>query len=153
MPLPSPEAPLTGQCRCGAVTLVLTEAPIMTAACHCKGCQRMASSAFSLTMMVPAGAFSTTGATPVPGGAKDASLPHFCCPDCHSWLYGRPAGMPFVNVRPTLFDDPRWSDPFIETQCAEKLAWADTPAPHKYDRFPPAEDFPALLEEFARTRL
>ncbi|WP_010140359.1 GFA family protein [Oceanicola sp. S124] len=151
-PLPSPETPLTGTCRCGAVTLTVTAPPIMTAACHCTGCQSMSASAFSLTMMVPLGALEVDGETTL-GGARSPDLDHHCCPACHGWLYSRPAGMPFINIRPTLFDDPRWADPFIETMGAERQPWATTPAPHSYEGFPPPEDFPALLEAFAATRL
>jgi len=32
--------------------------------------------------------------------------------------------MPFVNVRPTMFDVPAWSTPFMETCVSERLPWA-----------------------------
>ena len=58
----------------------------------------------------------------------------------------------FVNVRPSLFDDPRLSLPFIETMTAEKLFWAETPARYSYAGFPSVEDFQRLVEEFAACR-
>lgn len=153
MPLPTPEAPLTGACRCGALTMQITAPPFMTAACHCQGCQRMASSAFSLTMMVSADAFRVTGGTPVPAGAGSADLTHYACPACHSWVYTQVTGVDFVNLRSALFDDPAWTQPFIETQRAEALPWVPSLAPHGFERFPEMERFPELIAAFAAERL
>ena len=55
----------------------------------------------------------------------------------------------FVNIRPTMLDDPAWSAPFVETWTSEKLPWATTPAVHSYEGFPPAEDYDRLIAEFA----
>lgn len=110
----------------------------------------MSASAFSLTAMVPAKAFSVTLGEPVRGGVKGPQLSHFFCPDCMTWMFTRIVGMDdFVNVRPTLFEDLRWTQPFIETMTAEKLLWAETPARHSYAGFPPLEDYQRLIEEFA----
>lgn len=148
-----PDYPLAGTCRCGAVAIEISADPIMTAACHCRGCQQMAASAFSLTAMVPSPAFRVTKGEPVKGGIKGPELDHYCCPDCHSWMFTRIKGMDaFVNVRPTMFDSPVWSRPFIETMTAEKLDWATTPARHSYAGFPPVEDYPKLMAEFAEAR-
>lgn len=145
-----PELPLTGACRCGQVRIKLTEHPLMTAACHCTGCQRMSSSAFSLTAMVPPSGFAVTAGTTVIGGASSPQLQHNFCPDCMSWMFTRIAGVDaFMNVRPTLFDDTSWFTPFIETMTAEKLAWAETPAVHSFEGFPPMDALQGLMDEFA----
>lgn len=145
--------PLTGACRCGRVKIEVTAAPVMTAACHCTGCQRMSASAFSLTALIPKGAFRVTEGETVIGGLHGADLNHNFCPHCKSWMFTR-LGIPgmdaFVNVRPTMFDDCSWFSPFIETVTKEKLGWATTPAPYKFDGFPPMEDFGKLIEEFAK---
>ena len=49
--------PIEGHCRCGAVRMEISAPPVMTAACHCTGCQRMSGSAYSLTAMIPAEGF------------------------------------------------------------------------------------------------
>ena len=139
-----------GECRCGEVQMQVTAAPVITMACHCRGCQRMSSSAFSLSAMVPAAAFAVTSGTVEKGGAHTDGLDHYCCPNCKSWLFTRIGGVDdLVNVRPTMFDDPAWSEPFMETMTAEKLAWATTPAEHSYEGFPSMEDFPRLMQAFA----
>ncbi len=109
----------------------------------------MSASAYSLTAMIPTEAFRVMAGEPERGGIKGPQLEHFFCPDCKTWMFTRVVGMNFVNVRPTMFDDPRWSRPFIETMTAEKLPWAQTPARYRYEGFPPVEDFPRLMEEFA----
>ena len=55
----------------------------------------------------------------------------------------------FVNVRPTMFDIPAWSRPFIESFTSEKLPWASTSAKHSFDRFPAPEQYGMLVAEYA----
>jgi hypothetical protein len=49
-----------------------------------------------------------------------------------------------------MLDDARTFTPFIETYTSEALPWATTPAIHRFERFPPADQFPDLLADFAR---
>ncbi|MEO8410862.1 MAG: GFA family protein [Propionivibrio sp.] len=143
--------PLLGQCRCGQVQLRITAPPLLTAACHCTGCQRMSGSAFSLTAMVPAEAFEITAGEPVIGGLHGAEVRHFHCPHCMSWMFTRPAdpAFPFVNVRPTMLEDCSWYSPFIETYTGEKLPWASTPAVHSFEKFPAMDAFESLAKAYA----
>jgi hypothetical protein len=141
--------PMEGQCRCSAVRLKVAAPPLVTMACHCTGCQRMSSSAYSLSAAIPAEGFSVIAGEPVIGGLHGATR-HYFCPHCMSWMFTRPEGMDwFVNLRPTMLDDPSWFEPFIETYTSEKLPWARTPAVHSYETVPGLEEFPALLKEFA----
>ncbi len=87
---------------------------------------------------------------PVKGGAKGPQLDHYFCPDCMTWMFTRIVGIDrFVNVRPTLFEDPRWSLPFIETMTQAKLPWVTTPARHSFEAFPDEDSFPAQMSAFA----
>ncbi|MBN7787194.1 GFA family protein [Ponticoccus gilvus] len=148
--MPKPALPMEGSCRCGATRIRITAPPLMTAACHCRGCQKMAASAYSLTAMIPTQGFEVSAGEPVVGGAGSAELSHMCCPDCMTWMFTRITGLDmFLNVRPTMLDDPSWFTPFIETMTAEKLPWAQTPARHSFEGFPPMEAFEALMAEFA----
>src|SRR5215471_16041776 len=107
------ELPAFGQCRCGEVQLRISAQPIMTMACHCRGCQRMSASAFSLSAAIPTPAFAVTRGEPVLGGLRNPELKHFFCPQCMSWMFTR--FMPdFVNVRVTMLDDVSWFHPFVE---------------------------------------
>jgi hypothetical protein len=145
--------PLEGSCRCGQTRIEISSKPLVTSACHCRGCQKMSSSAFSLTAIMPAPAFRVLAGEPVVGGAKGPELDHYCCPDCMTWMFTRIKGMEnIVNVRTPLFDDPDLNEPFIETQTAEKLSWANTPAKHSFERFPSMEHFQKLIDDYAGSR-
>jgi len=144
-----PRLPIEGACRCGGTRIAVSAGPIMTAACHCLGCQRMSASAFSLTAMVAAEAFAVTEGAPVAGGLRGPELDHRFCPQCLTWMFTRIAGAGFVNLRPTMFDDVSWFRPFIETCTAERLPWATTPARHRFAGFPPVEMYESLMRAFA----
>lgn len=142
---------MKGECRCGKVQFRITAPPVMTMACHCRGCQQMTAGAFSLSALVPATGFEVTQGEPVIGGLHGATR-HFFCPHCLSWLFTRPEGADeFVNVRSPLLDDPEAFPPFIETMTREKLSWATTPAAHTFEDFPSMQEYPALMGAFAAT--
>ena len=66
--------PLDGSCRCGRVKLRITKPPMITMACHCTGCQKMSSSAYSLSAAIPTEGFEVTEGEPVIGGLVMRSL-------------------------------------------------------------------------------
>lgn len=141
--------PVEGACLCGQVRMRISAPPLITMACHCTGCQKLSASAFSLTAMIPAAGFTVLQGKPQIGALHGASH-YFYCPHCLNWLYTVPAAAPqFVNVRPTLFEVPAWSTPFIESFTSEKLAWASTPARHSFERFPAPEQYGMLVAEYA----
>ena len=141
---------IEGGCRCGQVRFTASRAPLITMACHCRGCQQMTSSAFSLSAAIPANAFDVILGEPVIGGLHGAAR-HYMCPHCMSWLFTRPDGIDFfVNVRAVLFDKAEWSDPFVETWTSERLSWATTSAAHSFNTLPPDDAWEGLMGEFAR---
>ncbi len=141
--------PAEGHCRCGEVHMRISAQPILTMACHCKGCQRMTASAFSLSAAIPTSGFEVMRGATVLGGLRNPELQHFFCAKCMSWLFTR-FFPEFVNVRVSMLDDVSWFSPFIETWTKTKLPWVATPAVHRYPEFPPMEEFPSLVEEFSR---
>jgi len=142
--------PAEGACRCARVRFRVTAPPLVTLACHCRGCQRMTGSAYGLGAAIPQEAFTVTAGEAVIGGLHGATR-HYFCSYCMSWLFTRPEGLDwFVNVRPTLLDDPSWFVPFVETYTAEALPWAKTGAVHSYPGLPPQEAWPRLLEAYAQ---
>ena len=109
--------PIAGACRCGQVKMQITAPPFITAACHCRGCQRMSASAYSLSVAVPSEGFAVTQGNPVIGGLH-GSLQHYFCPWCMSWMFTRPPGMDwFVNIRASLLDDAEKFAPFMSGTC------------------------------------
>src|SRR5882757_8927579 len=71
------ELPSHGHCRCGEVQIRISAQPMLTMACHCKGCQRMSASAFSLSAAFPADKFLITQGEPVIGGIHGPAGHHF----------------------------------------------------------------------------
>jgi hypothetical protein len=141
--------PLEGGCRCGRVRIQVTQPPWMTTACHCLGCQRMSSSAFSLTAIFPAAGFSVVQGEVLIGGAHSPDVQHFFCGHCMTWMFTRPTALPqVVNVRPTMFDDHAWFTPFMETHTRTRLPWAVTGAQRSFEDFPPLEAYEALMKEY-----
>lgn len=142
---------MQGGCRCGQVTMKVKGRPLMTMACHCKGCQRMTASAFSLSSLFPDQAVEIAGLEPVIGGMH-GELRHHFCPHCLSWIFTRAEMLgPLINIRATMLDGAADLPPFIETCVSEKLPWVSLPATHSFEKFPAMEDFPKLIAEFAET--
>jgi hypothetical protein len=142
--------PWDGGCRCGQVRFRVSAAPLLTMACHCRGCQRMSASAYSLSVAIPTEGFAVTQGEPVIGGLHGATR-HFFCPHCMSWMFTRPEGADqFINVRATLLDDASWVAPFIETWTQTRLPGAVTNAAFSYEAFPPIEDYMKLMDEYAK---
>ena len=56
--------PQTGGCQCGAIRYEISGAPQLVYTCHCRDCQRLTSSAFSMGLVVAENAFSMTGVEP-----------------------------------------------------------------------------------------
>ena len=141
--------PWDGGCRCGGVRLRVTQPPLLAMACHCTGCQSMSSSAYSLSLAIPADGFAVTqGETMLGGLSKDM---HHFCPACMTWMFTRPVGMDwFVNLRPTMLDDHAWFAPYVETFTSEMLPWATTPARHSFETFPDLAGFQPLIEAYAK---
>jgi hypothetical protein len=145
-----PPLPWKGACRCGQVTFEVTAPPMLTMACHCTGCQRMTGSAFSASTAFRAEHFAVTDGEPVVGGLHGDPV-HYFCPHCMSWMFTRPAQIPWmVNVRTTMLDAPAHLPPFAETYVSEKLPWAETGAEHRYERFPAFEEFAGLGAAFSQ---
>lgn len=143
--------PWDGACRCGQVRIRVSVPPLLTMACHCRGCQRMSASAYSLSAAIPSQGFEVTQGEPVIGGLHGPTR-HYFCPHCKSWMFTRPEGFDhFVNVRPTLLDDASWVQPLIETWTQTRLPSVATGARHSYEEFPPVEDYAKLVEEFEKS--
>ncbi len=110
----------------------------------------MSASAFSLSAAIPSEGFAVIQGEPVIGGVHGPTR-HYFCSYCMSWMFTRPEGMDFfVNLRPTMLDDPSWFVPFVETMTSKKLPWACTPAVHSYEEFPAFEEYDGLVKQYQK---
>ncbi len=144
-----PDLPAEGGCRCGAVRFRITKVPLLTMACHCRGCQRMTGSAFSLSLAIPDDGFEILQGETVAGGA-DKAFGHRFCPTCLSWVWTKhPMMEGFLNLRSTMLDEPGWVRPYVETCRSEGLAFVDTGALRSFPGFPPPEAYQELISDYA----
>lgn len=142
--------PWQGGCLCGRVRFEVTAAPLLSMACHCRGCQRLTASAFSLTLVVPGNGFAIIEGATVPGGLHGENLYAFC-DRCKSWLFTEPAGSGngMIFLRPTMLDAARWTEPFVESMTREKLPWVELPTAFSFEGFPAPADYPQLMSAYA----
>jgi len=147
----TPRLPLEGSCLCGMVRVSLSALPLLTLACHCRGCQKLCASDYSLTAMFPADSFSITGDV-ARGGLRSKGREHFYCSSCLGFVYSRIAGADErINLRISVLDDAAALPPFVEVMTDEKQDWAEVSVAHSYCRFPEtAEDLQRLMAEYSK---
>jgi hypothetical protein len=100
-------------------------------------------------MSVPAAGFTVTQGEPELGQGP-APNQHSFCPRCKNWLFLRFDARGIVNVRPTLLDEHRWFQPYVEIFTERKLPWAQTTAVHSFATIPDPQEYGRLAEAFAR---
>ncbi len=146
----TPQLPMEGSCLCGSVRVRVTEQPLLTLACHCKDCQKLSASAYSLAAMFPTEGFSVTGKL-VTGGLRTQQREHNFCAKCLNLIFTRIKGAGTrVNLRVSVFDDLTWFEPFVELMTEEKLSWSRVPAVHSFARFPETtEALEALMVDYS----
>lgn len=144
--------PWSASCLCGQVKMRITAPPVIAMACHCTGCQKLTSGAYSLTLMIPQSGFEVEGATQIGALHREESQHHYCM-YCLSWLYTTAPGLAaqgVLNFRPSMLEDASWVVPFIECMSAEKLPGAVTGAKHSFEAWPPPSEYGRLMQEYAQ---
>jgi hypothetical protein len=117
--------PQTGGCQCGKIRYEITETPQLVYTCHCRDCQRITGSAFSLGVALPQAAFCITAGKPrAPQRMPDSGRlnTRFVCPDCACWVYSLPRGG-VVRVRAGTLDDTSWLQPTRHIWTRSKQPW------------------------------
>mgnify|MGYP003647247166 FL=1 len=122
--------PIKGSCQCGDVTYELLEPPLMVAACHCKECQKLSTSAFSITAMVTAQSVKFNGVMKDWCRGSDSgniSAAKFC-PTCGNRLYHFDPNEPEkLKLKPSNLSDTRIINPTVHVWVSEKQDWYQIP--------------------------
>ncbi|MDB4838135.1 GFA family protein [Marinomonas sp.] len=122
--------PIKGACQCGQVTYELLEAPQMIAVCHCKECQKLSTSAFSITAMVNTSSIRFKGAMSDWKRMADSgkvSAAKFC-PDCGNRIYHyNPSAPDTLKLKPSNLSDTRIIQPTVHVWVSEKQDWYTIP--------------------------
>lgn len=145
-----PKPPLKGACLCGSVRVRVTAAALLTLACHCRDCQKLCASAYSLTTMFPSDGFSCTGEL-IEGGLRTHGRTHYFCKSCLGFVFSRIEGADQrVNLRTSVLDEAGSFVPFVEVMTEKKMAWAGVPATHSFARYPASlNELQALMDAYS----
>mgnify|MGYP000211515064 FL=1 len=122
--------PIEGSCQCGNVTYELLAPPLMVAACHCKECQKLSTSAFSITAMVNADSVKFKG--PMKDWSRNSDSGNISaakfCPGCGNRLYHfNPNEPDKIKLKPSNLSDTRIINPTIHVWVSEKQDWYQIP--------------------------
>lgn len=122
--------PIQGSCQCGEITYELLEPPLMIAACHCKECQKLSTSAFSITAVVNTdsvkfrGSMSDWSRVADSGNVSGAKF----CPSCGNRIYHyNPSEPDKLKLKPSNLSDTRIINPTVHVWVSEKQDWFQIP--------------------------
>ncbi len=122
--------PIKGSCQCGGVTYTLLSEPNLIAACHCKECQKLSTSAFSLTAMVDVDTVVFEGEMQEWSRVADSgnvSAAKFC-PTCGNRIYHfNPAEPEKIKLKPSNLSDTSLIQPSVHIWVSEKQDWFQIP--------------------------
>ena len=137
-----------GECRCGRVRFAVTGTPLLTAACHCRGCQRLSGGPYSLSVAYPRAAFEHLCGDIEPAGLHGPSR-YAACAFCKSWLWTEPEGMDIVNIRTPMLINPSTEPPIMETATDEGFDWAVIGARFSFPGWPEPTAYQPILNAYA----
>lgn len=146
-------APYTGGCQCGAVRYELTAEPLTIACCHCTECQKQSSSAFGMSVIMPADAVKITQGevkkwtrTADSGNKNTANF----CPTCGTRVFHEPDGPPIVIVRGGSLDDTSWLRPAGHVWTKRAQPWVKIDEDMLAFDAQPEGGFGPLIERYAQ---
>lgn len=115
-----------GGCLCGKIRYSFSGAPLITAICHCRHCQKQGGSAFSVVCAVPDAAYVQTGQTRIfnDTGESGKILARHFCPDCGSPIVSIAEAMPGLTIiKAGTLDEPSQFLPALEAYCDSAVTW------------------------------
>ncbi len=122
--------PISGACQCGKVTYELLAPPKLVVACHCKECQKLSTSAFSITAMVDLADLKISGDLSEWSRMADSgnrSAAKFCS-TCGNRIYHfDPANPTAIKLKPSNLTDTSIIQPVAHIWISEKQEWYQIP--------------------------
>ncbi len=119
--------PIEGGCQCGALRYQIVAAPLMIYACHCTNCQRIAGSAFGLSVTLTEDSLVFTAGEPREvRWRSDAGNERYgtYCGDCGCRIaHGQKPSNGFLSLRAGTFDDASWVAPAAHTWTNSAQPW------------------------------
>ena len=122
--------PISGSCQCGGVTYQLLSEPKIILACHCKECQKLSTSAFSITAVVDASQVAFRGEMAEWRRTADSgnvSVAKFC-PTCGNRIYHfNPEQPEKIKLKPANLSDTSIIKPTAHIWVSQKQDWYTIP--------------------------
>lgn len=118
--------PAKGSCQCGNINYEVTEQPLVTVACHCSDCQKLSTSAFSVSIIMKRSGFEVTGNLKSWERPTDAGGVAVCwfCPDCGNRIYHEnPAMQEFIRLKPGTLEDTSALKPQAHVWTCRQQPW------------------------------
>ena len=115
-----------GGCLCGELRYQITGNPITVYICHCTECQKIASSAFGMSVRVNENDFNITQGNPEASKTvadSGRSKVGYFCPKCGIRIYGKPSSGGIVVVKGGTLDNPNWFKPVAHIWTRSALNW------------------------------
>ena len=132
--------PIDGSCQCGKIAYQLLEPPLLVVACHCKQCQKLSTSAFSITAVVNVESVKFSGDLKEWQRLADSGNKNYAkfCPNCGNRIYHFDPDRPdTIKLKPSNLSDTRILNPSAHLWVSEKQAWIQIPDDVKqFDRQP-----------------
>jgi hypothetical protein len=123
--------PFTGTCQCGQVRYAVNREPIVTVACHCRDCQKLSASAFSITMVIPRDAFKlVSGELAVferPTDAGGVAACYFCSTCGNRVYHENPEKPELIRLKPGGLDDTSQIRPQAHVWTSRAQSWFTFP--------------------------
>lgn len=122
--------PLHGACQCGNIRYKLMAPPLRVIACHCRDCQKLSASAFSITAIVPWDAVEVEGELAEWTRIADSGNRNVArfCPICGNRIYHfNPDDPVTLKLKPSTLADTRFIRPTVHAWVCRKQAWYEIP--------------------------
>lgn len=116
----------TSSCRCGAVQLRISGAPLAQFYCHCDDCQAVSGGAFVPLALFLADSVDVIGKDTFTWTYK--TLPRTRCSICGTFLFGEPPGLGMRGVSGSLL--PSMFKPTFHNQCRYAVMPVKDELPH-----------------------
>ena len=145
------DIPFSGTCQCGEVKYRVTCEPVVTVACHCRDCQKLSASAFSLTMLIPEASFELlSGSLTVferPADMGGSAVCYFCS-TCGNRVYHENPQVPgLFRLKPGGLDDTSIIQPQAHVWTSRAQPWFQFPeGVPVYETQPDLQEFLAQLQ-------
>ncbi|MDJ0957807.1 MAG: GFA family protein [Arenicellales bacterium] len=132
-----------GSCRCGEVTLTITEKPKMMLQCHCLDCQKATGTGHTSNVYFDEKDVLIQGEATGHSVTADSGneMTRYFCPLCGSRMYGRNSGRPgLISVQVGCLDDHSWFSAQAVLFTSRRHDWDitadDIP---NFDKMPPSK--------------